>query len=161
MAGEVDAARLDLTQFEGHTRAPWRWYANVRQRRVELRTPDRGCLTVMDFTRWGMQFAQPMFRVCLAGQEDPNAYMGGRLCPVAELETHPDHNGDGTIDHPDARLIEAAPALRDEVERLREALESIRDYWNRDRNGDAMHDACWHAVNTADAALGGEVRADG
>lgn len=36
---------------------------------------------------------------------------------------------------------------------LVEALESIVEYWNRDRNDMAMHDACWHAINTAEAAL--------
>jgi hypothetical protein len=36
---------------------------------------------------------------------------------------------------------------------MREALESIAEYWNRDRNDSAMHDACWHAINTADEAL--------
>lgn len=36
---------------------------------------------------------------------------------------------------------------------MREALESIAEYWNRDRNDMAMHNACWHAVNTAEDAL--------
>ena len=40
-----------------------------------------------------------------------------------------------------------------EIERLREALASIEEYWNRDQNETAMADACWNAVNTADAAL--------
>lgn len=34
-----------------------------------------------------------------------------------------------------------------------EALESIREYWNRDQNETAMADACWHAVNTADETI--------
>ena len=40
-----------------------------------------------------------------------------------------------------------------EIERLREALASIEEYWNRDQNETAMADACWNAVNTAYAAL--------
>lgn len=36
---------------------------------------------------------------------------------------------------------------------LVEILESIRDYWNRDRNDSAMHDACWYAINAADEAI--------
>jgi hypothetical protein len=43
--------------------------------------------------------------------------------------------------------------LRSEVERYRKALESIVEYWNKDRNDGAMHDACWHNVNTAADAL--------
>lgn len=35
----------------------------------------------------------------------------------------------------------------------RDALVSIEEYWNRDSNERAMHDACWHVVNTAQAAL--------
>jgi hypothetical protein len=45
-----------------------------------------------------------------------------------------------------ARLISAAPELL-------EALESIAEYWNQDRNDQAMHDACWHAIETARAAI--------
>lgn len=43
-----------------------------------------------------------------------------------------------------------------EIERLRSALTEISEYWNRDQNDQAMRDACWHAVNTAEAALSGE-----
>ena len=52
-----------------------------------------------------------------------------------------------------------APAMRElvrlraENEALRDALISIEEYWNRDRNEKAMADACWHAVETAHAAL--------
>ena len=34
-----------------------------------------------------------------------------------------------------------------------EALEHILEYWNRDRNGSAMHDALWHIIETAEEAL--------
>ncbi len=43
--------------------------------------------------------------------------------------------------------------LQDRIKRLEEALESIREYWNRDNNERAMVDACWHAINTASEAL--------
>lgn len=42
------------------------------------------------------------------------------------------------------------------VKVLEDALVSIAEYWNRDRNETAMHDACWHAINTALDALKGE-----
>ena len=45
-----------------------------------------------------------------------------------------------------ARLIAAAPELL-------EALQRIEEYWNQDQNETAMADACWHAINTARAAI--------
>jgi hypothetical protein len=44
-------------------------------------------------------------------------------------------------------------AANERIKRLEEALESIREYWNRDNNERAMEDACWHAINTASEAL--------
>lgn len=35
----------------------------------------------------------------------------------------------------------------------RDALAHIVEYWNRDRNEDAMHDALWHIIETAAQAL--------
>ena len=43
-----------------------------------------------------------------------------------------------------------AQAQRDKLEK---ALESIREYWNQDRNDKAMFDACWHAIDTAEEVL--------
>jgi len=43
--------------------------------------------------------------------------------------------------------------LLDANKAMRESLESIAEYWNRDRNDGAMHDACWHAINAAEDAL--------
>ena len=43
--------------------------------------------------------------------------------------------------------------LKQRIKRLEEALESIRERWNRDNNERAMEDACWHAINTAAEAL--------
>ena len=36
---------------------------------------------------------------------------------------------------------------------LLEALETIAEYWDKDTNHDAMEDACWYAINTAEAAI--------
>jgi len=43
--------------------------------------------------------------------------------------------------------------MKERIKRLEEAVESIREYWNRDNNERAMEDACWHAINTAAEAL--------
>jgi hypothetical protein len=54
----------------------------------------------------------------------------------------------------DLALIECELNVANErIKRLEEALESIREYWNRDNNERAMEDACWHAINTASEAL--------
>ena len=39
------------------------------------------------------------------------------------------------------------------IKRLEEALESIREYWNRDNNQRAMVDACWYAIDKSSEAL--------
>lgn len=44
-------------------------------------------------------------------------------------------------------------ALRERIANLEGAMTNISEYWNRDRNDEAMHDACWHAVETALNAL--------
>lgn len=49
-----------------------------------------------------------------------------------------------------ARAYNASLRQRDD---LLEALKSIEDYWNQDQNETAMADACWHAINTARAAI--------
>jgi hypothetical protein len=36
---------------------------------------------------------------------------------------------------------------------LLEAIYHIRQYWNRDRNDEAMHDALWEIINTTDELL--------
>jgi hypothetical protein len=44
-------------------------------------------------------------------------------------------------------------AANDRIKRLEEALECIREYWNRDNNNRAMIDACWYAIDKSSEAL--------
>jgi len=48
------------------------------------------------------------------------------------------------------RELAEAQAQRD---KLAVALNSIGEYWNKDRNDKAMFDACWYAVDTAEEVL--------
>ncbi|MER0953532.1 hypothetical protein AAA616_27255 [Pseudomonas aeruginosa] len=45
-----------------------------------------------------------------------------------------------------ARLMAAAPEMLG-------ALQHIEEYWNRDSNEQAMTDALWHIIETAQAAI--------
>jgi predicted phage tail protein len=44
-------------------------------------------------------------------------------------------------------------SANERIKRLEEALESIREYWNRDNNNRALIDACWYAIDKAAEAL--------
>lgn len=59
---------------------------------------------------------------------------------------------DGTKRRPSPRELEAATAIRNLtalVREAREALDHITEYWNKDRNDAAIHDALWHIIDTA------------
>lgn len=100
-----------------HTPPPWKWFANTKTKQVYLATPDRGRQFVMSFYRRGMQGATAAFQV------------DGRMVDALELGTEPDHNGDMTVTHPDARLIEAAPEL---LQELKWAADLIRQEYGPD-----------------------------
>jgi hypothetical protein len=103
---------LDVSRYEGHTKGPWNWYVDGSGRQ-RLETIGRGRLIVMDFARKGMDGAKPLFAVW-EGMRDgaPRERMGGIL-------------KDFTEDHPDARLIEASPALLSECIRQRDVIRAL------------------------------------
>jgi hypothetical protein len=62
--------------------------------------------------------------------------------------------GTGRVSVGFARQLELElNAANDRIKRLEEALECIREYWNRDNNNRAMIDACWYAIDKSSEAL--------
>ena len=55
--------------------------------------------------------------------------------------------------HAAVTLRAHAEALLAQRDKALVALNSIKEYWNQDRNDKAMFDACWFAKNTAESVL--------
>ena len=83
------------------TPGPWIWHLQHNERGYNLVHPHRGWLLVMDFVRKGMQLGQPRFATW---KGEDRGRMGGIMRPVSELVA--------LDQHPDARLIAAAPAYK-------------------------------------------------
>ncbi|HCF3316825.1 hypothetical protein ABZR51_25970 [Pseudomonas aeruginosa] len=72
----------------------------------------------------------------------------GNIRAVSEHEEHVTTVVEAVTrgDEANARLIAAAPEMLG-------ALQHIEEYWNRDSNEQAMTDALWHIIETAQAAI--------
>lgn len=130
---------IDLTQFEGHTPGQWSWFGNAPHD-IYLATKHSGRTYVMGFSRWGFKGAQPVFcgeRVMQDASELITFQVGDRgVKGYAAAKADPSvyrYQIDG-IDHPDARLIAAAPdllaAYRTALARA-EAAEEARDKYEK------------------------------
>ena len=90
----------------------------------------------------------------------PHTTLGVELLPEACSEFQEVSTSQMARAWPDDAAMElealrtANAGLVEEIDRLEEALASIRDYWNRDQNEKAMADACWNAIETESDALG-------
>lgn len=100
-----------------HTPGPWAWFVNHRSRTCYLATIHGGRHFVLDAVRWGMN--QATFRL----QVPP---MHGTMFRIETLGTA-DHNGNVEVNHPDARLIAAAPDLLTVLERMAKDIEDFND----------------------------------
>lgn len=102
-----------------HTAGPWYWHID-HSGRASLRTPDRGNLIVMDFGRMGMQGATPRFA------EWPGIFSGTARQRLGGILMDAAHwfSPESGINHPDARLIAAAPDVLSELRAAEEAIVS-------------------------------------
>lgn len=143
---EAIRARADAA-----TPGPWGWYGNTDTHDVYLATQKWGRHYVMEFERWGMQQAQPVFvegRSWVADGDSLKFHTSGGMFPAAELaryEVAPDatdrkdprvYRADLTgFRNPDATFIAAARQdiadLLAEVDRLRAALVNAEDVAER------------------------------
>ena len=117
--------------MDKHTPGPWTWRANTAGHSIYLLG---ACsVVVMGFQRWGMRGATPVFH-------DATFY----LCKAVEWAVRPQaHNSWNVtdIDHPDARLIAAAPELL-------AALRALVSYFEDDNPGGIQADGWLHKLHT-------------
>lgn len=94
------------------TPGPWRWFVQGNGD-VYLATEHSGRLIVMDFVRHRMQSAIVRFR-------------DHARCIMFKADHWVEDRSYGTVDHPDARLIAAAPDLLKELETAIAWIEEAR-----------------------------------
>jgi hypothetical protein len=97
-----EKAKGQETKF---TPGPWRWEINLKSKSIHLvGGKPRFDETVIDFSRWGMSGAKPTFRLngLLVDAEKFAQPIKGREHHASWCQT---------LNHPDARLIAAAPSL--------------------------------------------------
>jgi len=128
--------------MSAHTPGPWRWEINRNGKDINLvGGVPKFDLTVMDFTRWGMDGATARFR----DTAHDGVNLMDRVCDkpewIADFPGRSHHaHWCASVIHPDARLIAAAPDLLDA---LREIEAGTYDKWT---NG-------YHAQQVARAAI--------
>ena len=90
--------QADLDLCNKATPGPWQWYGNTKFNQIYLATINRGRIIIMDFVRWGMQYAMPRFQ------------LNGIMEPAKDLVCYErDYRKNFVgLNHPDAIFIAAA-----------------------------------------------------
>ena len=116
-----------------HTPGPWRWEVNRAHKSVKLcgGPPERGFgrydLTVMEFRRYGMTAAAPVFWHWDYDKLVGRPQRADELAVAVEgREHHASWFAD--ISHPDARLIAAAPDMLQLIKDIEESLTADGTY---------------------------------
>ena len=107
--------------MDAHTPGPWRWEFNASSKTVQLcGGRPKFDLMIMDFTRFGMNGAAPRF----VERPGPGHEIMERCEKFAEVVPGREHHARWfkTVNHPDARLMAAAPDLFDLVLQYRNDL---------------------------------------
>jgi len=113
-----------MGKFKG-TPGPWRWELNLNSKELNLcggRNPFD--LTVMDFVRWGMGGAAPRFNVDYGNDVQIMVRCETMGVPVEGRKHHANWFQD--INHPDARLIAAAPDLLEALQKATQLICSLK-----------------------------------
>lgn len=119
-----------------HTPGPWFWHVDPQTKMVRLISRASMMPLVMGFERWGFNGACPEFR------DAERDLMRG----VQYWLTDDKVGGFFDIDHPDARLMKAAPDMYEALEAMLNKFDDAMDCGNADCK------AC-RAVAKAKAAL--------
>lgn len=123
-----------------HTPGPWAWFGNTGNQDITLAATHSGRRFVMDFRRWGLQRAQPRFQI-KGLMEDASDLVKFEVGD-GKATGKSDGKSDGSvyrldvagIDHPDARLIAAAPEMLEILEEVIHLISGIPEYkeeWNQ------------------------------
>ena len=105
-----------------HTPGPWRWEFSEKAKHLQLCGGNpKFDLTVMDFVRYGTGGAAPRFR-----EDVDHMNIMERVDKLAQPVEGREHHKSWfqDIDHPDARLISAAPELLEALEKLYALVEN-------------------------------------
>ena len=122
---DTTAIRAQMAALDGHTPGPWDWEVSRSSRQVELcGGKNAHDLTVMSFVRWGMNKAAPVFWFWRGNVSDEPKRADALATPAPGREHHADWFQ--RIDHPDARLIAAAPDLLATTLSLCDAVDALR-----------------------------------